>query len=154
MANALSNRHDAEEATQDVVVRVIEGLPRFRPSSGGFLAWAFAIAHNRAVDLRRARSRSSATDPAEMARAEERAGGAEAFAREPRDEHSALRELIAPLSLVQREVLTLIYEFDLAPERVGEVLGRSAASVRQEHARARRKLLEVVEAERRRLFGR
>lgn len=152
MTQVLSDTHDAEEAAQDVLAKVIESLPRFR-SDSGFASWAFAIAHNHAMDFRRARSRSAATDPWDVDRARERAarhGDPDA----PRDQHSVLRELISPLPQLQREVLTLLYELDMSAEQVGEVLGRTAASVRQEHRRARERLGAVIERERVRLFGR
>jgi RNA polymerase sigma factor (sigma-70 family) len=152
MLHSLDNVDDAEEATQQVMVRVLEGLPRYRFGDAPFKSWTFAIAHNHAVDYGKARRRTRATDPVEVDRAHE-GDAARVDGREPRDEHSVLRELISPLSAAHRAVLTLLYEYDLSPEQAGVVLGRTAASVRQEHKRARAKLREVVVRESERVFS-
>jgi RNA polymerase sigma-70 factor (ECF subfamily) len=152
MRRQLRNASDAEEATQDVLLKVIEALPRYHGVGEGFGAWTFAIARNHAIDYRHRQSRTTAIAPADMARAAD-AVSLCAEPRPPCDEHRVLHDLIAPLSKLHREILTLMYEFDMSPDQVGVMLGRSAASVRQEHGRARAKLLEKVERERRRMFG-
>jgi RNA polymerase sigma-70 factor (ECF subfamily) len=148
MRSVLRDSYDAEEATQHVMLSVLEGLPHYRLEGTPFKAWAFAIAHNYAVDFRRRRGRSIATDPAEVDRVHE----LDEVQLEGRDERSALQELIRPLGRAQRQVLTLLYEHDLSPEQAARVLGRTAASVRQEHKRAREKLRSVVYDEAERMY--
>jgi RNA polymerase sigma-70 factor, ECF subfamily len=152
MLRALGSPEDADEATQQVMLHVIEGLPRYRQSGTPFLSWVFTIAHNQAFDLRRQRERTVAMEPTRLASVREAVNAAPARAI-PRDERSALRELIAPLSPAQRQVLILLYEYDLSPEQTAGVLGRTAASVRQEHGRARAKLRQIVTRESRRMLG-
>jgi RNA polymerase sigma-70 factor, ECF subfamily len=152
MLHALGNVDDAEEATQQVLLSVLEGLPRYRFGDAPVRSWAFTIAHNYAIDYARKRDRALSTDPAQVARAHEDEGARSELGA-PRDEHSVLRELISPLSPAHRQVLTLLYEYDLSPEQVGLVLGRTAASVRQEHKRARAKLREIVLRESERVFS-
>ena len=91
-------------------------------------------------------------EPARLASMQDAADGVAAHAI-PRDPHTALRELIAPLSPAHQQVLTLLYEHDLSPEQAAAVLGRTAASVRQEHRRARAKLSEIVMRESQRVFA-
>lgn len=152
MLHALGNLDDAEEATQQVLLSVLEGLPRYRFGDAPFRSWPFTIAHNYAIDCARKRDRAQATDPAQVARDHEREDARRGMDG-PRDDHSVLRELISPLSPSHRQVLTLLYEYDLSPEQAGLVLGRTAASVRQEHSRARAKLREIVLRESERAFS-
>lgn len=152
MLRALGSREDAEEATQQVMLSVLEGLPRYRQNGKPFLSWVFAIAHNHVFDLQRRRGRTVAMEPAQLAWVQESVDAVPAR-QIPRDQHSALRELIAPLSPVHQQVLTLLYEHDLSPEQAAAVLGRTAASVRQEHGRARAKLREIVMRESQRVFA-
>jgi RNA polymerase sigma-70 factor, ECF subfamily len=152
MLHALESIEDAEEATQQVLLNVLEGLPRYRQNGTPFLSWVFTIAHNQAFDFQRRRERSVAMEPARLASMQDAADGVAAHAI-PRDPHTALRELIAPLSPAHQQVLTLLYEHDLSPEQAAAVLGRTAASVRQEHRRARAKLSEIVMRESQRVFA-
>ncbi len=46
----LRNSEDARDVTQDALVRVVAGLPRYRPT-GLFLAWAIRIARNEAMSF-------------------------------------------------------------------------------------------------------
>jgi RNA polymerase sigma-70 factor, ECF subfamily len=152
MLRALESREDAEEATQQVMLSVLEALPRYRQNGKPFLSWVFAIAHNHACDFHRRRERTVAMEPADLAWVRESLDTAPARAI-PRDPHSALRELIAPLSPAHQQVLTLLYEHDLSPEQAAAVLGRTPASVRQEHRRARAKLAAIVALEAERVFA-
>jgi RNA polymerase sigma-70 factor, ECF subfamily len=59
---ALGYLHDPEEAldvTQDVFVRMVEGLPRFREQAN-FYTWLYRIAVNRCIDRGRRKSRHPA----------------------------------------------------------------------------------------------
>lgn len=152
MLRALRSVHDAEDATQQVMLQLLEALPRYRQGQAPFVAWALVVAHNYASDCRRRRARETVTDPVEIEGVHERGSGwvDGASARQTRN---ALSELIAPLSPVHRQILYLLYEHDMSPEDVGRVLGRSAASVRQEHRRAREKLRVIVSRESGRMFA-
>jgi len=55
----LSSRAAAEDVFQDVWIKVMQALPRYRPSRGSFRPWLYRIAANAAVDrIRRDRLRS------------------------------------------------------------------------------------------------
>jgi RNA polymerase sigma-70 factor (ECF subfamily) len=55
----LSNAQDAEDAAQEVFVRVYQNLGDFKPS-GKFSTWLFALAHNACIDRLRWRVRHAA----------------------------------------------------------------------------------------------
>jgi RNA polymerase sigma-70 factor (ECF subfamily) len=142
---ALGGRHDAEDATQEVLVRMLEALPRYRPGGVPFRSWLYTIAQNVAIDrARRAVRTAVATAPADLARAQEARPPAPSAGTAARD---SFQELIAVLPHVQRQALTLIYLHDLTSEQAARVLGRSPASVRKAAERARQVLRARVVAD-------
>lgn len=48
LVRMLAGHHDAEDITQQVLVRAIRGLPRYR-DKGHFKAWLFRIAHREGI---------------------------------------------------------------------------------------------------------
>jgi RNA polymerase sigma-70 factor (ECF subfamily) len=44
------NRHEAEDLTQDVFIRVFGGLPRSNPSADSFAPWLYRITYNLFID--------------------------------------------------------------------------------------------------------
>src|SRR6187397_2174736 len=59
---SVGNRHDAEDLTTQVFVKMLESIGRFRWQSAPFSAWLFRIAHNLAIDHFRARKRVRAEE--------------------------------------------------------------------------------------------
>src|SRR5438045_5873005 len=53
----VGNRHDAEDLTTQVFVKMLESIGKFRWRSAPFSAWLFRIAHNLAMDHFRASKR-------------------------------------------------------------------------------------------------
>src|SRR5215208_4127184 len=60
------SRHDAEDLTQKVFVRVFEALPAYRPERRPFTGWLWRIAANAAVDHHRRSLRADVTAPDEL----------------------------------------------------------------------------------------
>src|SRR5438093_26795 len=54
---SVGNRHDAEDLTTQVFVKMLESIGKFRWRSAPFSAWLFRIAHNLAMDHFRANKR-------------------------------------------------------------------------------------------------
>jgi RNA polymerase sigma-70 factor (ECF subfamily) len=141
--------HDAEEtddATQEVLLKVIQALPRYVAGPQSFRRWLFTIAQHQAIDRQRAH-RAALVDPDEVARLAEAGEATDSEPPSPRSEHRALLELIAPLSPRRRAVIVLLYLHDFSPEQAGRALGRTAAAIRQDHQRAREQLRAIVDAE-------
>lgn len=61
----LNDRAEAEDALQEIYVRVWQAADRYRPGRAGPMSWLIAIARNRAID--RLRARKPATGPIEAA---------------------------------------------------------------------------------------
>ena len=135
---------DAEDATQQVILRVLEALPRYLSTETPFRGWLFTIAHNVAVDRQRAaRHTARATDPDDLVwTAESRARRA---ADDTPQRRNAFREMLAPLTRVQQQVLTLIYQHDFSAEQTAAILSRTPADVRQQCKRGLDRLRRRVD---------
>jgi RNA polymerase sigma-70 factor (ECF subfamily) len=55
----LANRNDAEDAVQEVYVKIWRNAERYQAEHGRALDWLVAVARNHAIDVLRARKRSS-----------------------------------------------------------------------------------------------
>jgi RNA polymerase sigma-70 factor (ECF subfamily) len=124
--------HAAEDLTEQVFLRALDALPRFREQGEGpestFRVWLYAIARNVIANERRRRRRhpEDAIDAAlELAAPDDPA--ATAIARvEVRRAWQAVREL----SPERREALELRFVHELSAREIGQVMGRSEAAVR------------------------
>ncbi|MEA2130274.1 MAG: hypothetical protein QOJ85_3165, partial [Solirubrobacteraceae bacterium] len=104
-------RHDADDAFQETFIAALRAYPRLRKDSN-LRAWVLTIAHNKALDMHRARARR----PVPVAEVGDRpdpaiAAGPPAGAGAGADgDHW---ERVRALPQRQREVLTLRYAADL-----------------------------------------
>jgi RNA polymerase sigma-70 factor (ECF subfamily) len=131
--------HEAEDAAQQVFVKMLEGLGGYEQRGGPFRGWLFVIARNYALTQLPRQARTQAAANIEQLRERDSA---------PQDaaDLSALdwltdRDLfvfVERLPLSQRQVLFLRYVVGLSMTEVGGVLGQSPEAVRQQHARALR----------------
>ena len=121
------NRHDAEDAVQDVLISVASAWPITRPMP--YLKKAVA---NRCIDLIRKRHEI----PVEIM---PDAGVADkGFLRH--EEARRFFELLQDLPPRQRQTLVLRYQFDLSDGAIAKMLGISVATVRSQAQHALRKL--------------
>lgn len=114
----------AEELHQQTWLSVLEHLPRFDPSSGsgGFKAWLFRIATNKANDHWRSRGREKAAKEGLKLITEEAAPGA-GHRLEGAEQEDKLRKAIETLPEAQRQVLVLRYYSNLKFVEIAEILG-------------------------------
>ncbi|HEX2015326.1 MAG TPA: sigma-70 family RNA polymerase sigma factor [Solirubrobacteraceae bacterium] len=127
---------DAEDATQQVFLKVFEGLPAFELRGGSFRGWLFVIARNHALN------EIARTRPALISELVETG---EPERGEPADESvlgwisdRELQMFIERMPLTQRQILFLRYVVDLSMKEISELLNLSPASARQQHSRALR----------------
>jgi RNA polymerase sigma-70 factor (ECF subfamily) len=120
-------RQDAQDVAQQVFVRLLSELPRYRPSDAPFSAWLLRVARNLAVDHRR----HSRDVPVPVVR-----GSAEASYEIRRECIDSLRDALAPLTVAQRQVLVLQDLAGLSPPEIADRMGRSVHSVHCLHNRA------------------
>jgi len=136
---SLQDTHEAEDATQEVFIRVLEALPGYERRNVPFRAWLFRIVRNSAINRIRQRQRLSVEAPEELQRRAETSGQV-ANRSETLDwlEDRDLVGMIEQLPLAQRQVIVLRYMLELRGSEIAEILERSPDAVRQLHQRAMR----------------
>lgn len=150
IAYRFSGRVDeAEDLTQEVFVKVYQGLSRYEPAAGAFGTWLGTVARNHAIDhyrrKREERLRVTA-DPESLQALPDRAEGQDhALEREERAQlvRRAVRALPAPL----REAVVLCDLQGMSYEEIAETLALPLGTVKSRINRGR---LELA----RRLLGR
>ena len=131
---SVGNRHDAEDLTTQVFVKMLESIAKFRWRSAPFSAWLFRIAHNLAMDHFRANKRWQPEeevpepDPGEGSAAEEEA--LESIGRQ------SMLELIQNLSHEQQQVLTLKFVFNFPNADVATILNKTEGAIKSLQHRA------------------
>jgi RNA polymerase sigma-70 factor (ECF subfamily) len=128
----LRNDHDAEDVVQQVFTRMLTAIHSYEQRSVPFSAWLLRITHNLAIDhLRR---RSPVCEEPGRAVVDERSEFEAGRLR------GALRDALAELPELQREIVVLRHFGGLSPREIAQRLGRSEDSVHGLHHRARRAL--------------
>lgn len=120
----LAGSQAAEELHQQTWLSVLDHLDRFDPaaSGGGFKAWLFRIATNKANDHWRSRGRERIVKDGLRLLADELPPFADAQI-EADEEGERLRRAIEMLPEPQRQVLVLRYYSDLKFVEIAEILG-------------------------------
>ena len=130
----VGNRHDAEDLTTQVFVKMLESIGKFRWRSAPFSAWLFRIAHNLAMDHFRAARR---WQPEEEVPEPE---GSEELSAEEEALHSigrkSMLEMIETLSSEQQQVLTLKFVFNFSNAEAGTILGKTEGAIKSLQHRA------------------
>ncbi len=125
----VGNIEDAENVTQEVMVRVFRGLPGFEGRSK-FESWLLSIVYNTARThlARRQRDREVVfTDEVPEVPVED---------AEPGD----FDQLIARLDSVERTIVTLRFREDLELREIAEVVGMKLSATKMRYYRALEKL--------------
>jgi RNA polymerase sigma-70 factor (ECF subfamily) len=125
------NDHDAEDIVQQVFTRVLTAIKSYEQRSVPFSAWLLRITHNTAID--HVRRRRPALDETQVA-----------DGQRPHYEISqlrgVLRDALAELPDVQREIVVLRHLGGYSPGEIADHLGRSEDSIHGLHHRGRRAL--------------
>jgi RNA polymerase sigma-70 factor (ECF subfamily) len=126
------NDHDAEDVVQQVFTRMLTAIQNYEQRSVPFSAWLLRITHNMAIDY--LRRRMPVCEDPERAVVEDRPEFETGQLR------GALREALAELPEVQREIVVLRHFGGLSPGEIAARLGRTEDSIHGLHHRARRTL--------------
>ena len=125
----VSTPADAEDAVQDVFVRLLTKAPRFRDGEHE-KAWLLRTTLNRASDLRRGRRDDAPLDEALTVSAE--------------DNDGSLLSAVRALPEAYSAVIHLYYYEGYSAREIGALLGRSEAAVNAHLARGRKRLRELL----------
>ena len=135
----LGIRQDAEDAAQEVCIRIAKALKNYQ-GSGAFTSWLYPIALNAARDIARKRSRDNVRNDAFGVHTE-----IIASTHDDDDEErvGALWSAVAKLSEKQRETVLLVYGEGYSHAQAAEALGISEATVSW-HIHEAKKRLRVL----------
>jgi len=142
------NDHVAEELHQQTWLSVLDHVDKFDASSsgsGGFKAWLFRIATNKANDLWRSRGREKAATEGLRLVTETEAPSAE-VRMEGSEQEMKLRAAIEKLPEAQKQVLLLRYYSDLKFVEIAEMLGCPLNTALGRMHKAMLKLKQMMEA--------
>lgn len=140
------NRHDAEDITQEVFIRVFKSLDRYEP--GSFTGWLHRITTNVFLDMVRRRSKVRINpigeDTAQMP------SGDPTPEQSLQDAHldPDLQDALDDLAPEFRAAVVLCDVEGLTYEEIGEVLGIKVGTVRSRIHRGRRNLRAGFDARR------
>ena len=148
----LRHRADAEDATQEALLRIVTHLGQFR-GEARFSTWAWRIAVNRILDLSRERAAAVPTDFEAMRVDLE--SGREPEAPERTEDAVLLRELKVQCSRAmlqclgpdERVAFTLGDLLGLSSEEAAEILGIERPAFRKRLSRARAALQQFLSTE-------
>jgi RNA polymerase sigma factor (sigma-70 family) len=148
----LRHRADAEDATQEALLRIVTHLGQFR-SESRFSTWAWRIAVNRILDLSRQRAGEVPMDFQAMR--EDLESGREPQAPERAEDAVLLRELkmvcsramLQCLGPEERVAFTLGDLLGLSSEEAAGVLGIERPAFRKRLSRARASLQQFLSSE-------
>jgi RNA polymerase sigma factor (sigma-70 family) len=135
--------HDAEDCFQETFIAALRAYPELE-HGGNLRSWLLTIAHRKAIDHHRARSRRAAPKGSP----EEVAGG---VAVADRGLEAAVRDgevwtLVSGLPPKQRSAVVLRFATDMAYGRIGEMLDCSPDAARRSVHEGLKKLREELVA--------
>lgn len=125
----LSNPTEAEDLAQEVFLRVLEALPRFRFRGPPFSAWIFRIAHNLVVDRYRRTGHAGEVLPLDTVLGLPSGQDVPAQAILAL-EAQALGAALARLTEAQRQVLLLRFVAGLSVRETAQAMGKSENAVK------------------------
>ena len=150
ISRLVADPDEVEDLTQETLLRVVRGLPRFR-GEASLRTWALRIAGNVVIDQRR-RSACRPAPPPVVAPEADPAEGELELAPAPPDQlertisADCLRGALATLSASYRQVFELHDLSGLTGAEIAELLDLPLATVKIRIHRARRRLRERCEA--------
>jgi RNA polymerase sigma-70 factor, ECF subfamily len=146
LSRYLRDPRDVAEASQEVFIRMLQGLPHYEIGEVPFRFWLLRIARNYAVDVLRREKHSQVEREDRLNRLREDAGAAPMVGERGWLDDERTQLAVSSLPLEQQRMLLLRFGFGYKSEEVAKLLGCSPAAVRQQQSRALRRLEENLQA--------
>jgi RNA polymerase sigma-70 factor (ECF subfamily) len=146
LVRMLGTRAAAEDALQDVFVRIWQQAGQFDHIKGRALAWIVAITRYRAIDLQRREHPTVVLEEAELAGAEQLRIESPTDDVEFGTAHAALRRCLELLSAGQRECMLLAFQRGLTQQRIAQRVGQPLGTVKSWVRRGLQSLKACLEA--------
>ncbi|MDQ1419522.1 MAG: polymerase sigma-70 factor, subfamily [Acidimicrobiaceae bacterium] len=134
---------DADDLTQEVYLRAIKALPRFRGDASA-RTWLLAIARTTVADHIRTLQRRRAASTSAAASARRTSPAASAAVVAAPDEHVVLRAVIGQLPEDRRTAFVLTQVLGLSYAEAAEVCRCPMGTIRSRVARARAELVSAI----------
>lgn len=128
----LPQRETAEDVTADIFFTIFCNLERFDATRGNFVVWLYVIARNTVrnyINSAPVRYEKNFCEVPEKFFQSNEAG----TIANPLT--TRIQRILERLSDKERELLTLIYDFELTNKEIAELYGENAATIRQRHHR-------------------
>lgn len=140
----LRDAQAAEDLASDVMLRVLESIPRYQPRGVPFSAWVFRIARNRLVDIRRRSHRRREVGLAESLTTASSIGSPHSTVERALD-FGEVCFALAQLTEAQEQVIVLRFLKDLDVATVARTIGRSESAVKSIQFRALTALRRIMQ---------
>lgn len=150
----LGNHHDALDAVQEILLKLMAALPKFQGRSR-FGTWLYRLAANTCLDIRRKRGRTSAesleatlehSPSVSLFINEERPAENPDIYVEQQYRENLIRAALDQLPESQRRLLVLRDLEDLSNSQVAEILGVEVGALKARLHRARQALKRILDA--------
>lgn len=130
------HKETAEDLTSQTFLKALQKLSTFDPQKSQFNTWLFTIARNTVFDFFRSHKNTDDIDDVwDLDSGDDLTQNTDKIL-----EQEKLRERMKALTPEQREILTLHFWQDLSYREIGEILGKTEASVKVASSRAVKKL--------------
>ncbi|MBN2047104.1 MAG: sigma-70 family RNA polymerase sigma factor [Anaerolineaceae bacterium] len=140
----LGNRHEAEDAAQEVFWRAYNALHRYDPDRP-FQTWLLSIASHYCIDQQRKRHFTMVTidQPFEETYQDETPNPEKSVSRS--ESQAEMETLLNQLKPKDRAALVLRYWYDMSEKEIAETLSLSVSAVKSRLFRARKDLAQMLE---------
>lgn len=138
---SLGECQEVDDVVQDTFVRAFASLDRFREESS-LKTWLFTIARNLVRDRSRARRRQRAAVPIDERHAVTEHDALDGVVADETERR--MRQAVARLSPMQRDVFTLRVAEGLAYKEIAQVLGSTEGATRVHYHNAMRAIKEFL----------
>jgi RNA polymerase sigma-70 factor, ECF subfamily len=131
------DQHEAEDITQQVFLKLISVIHKYRPREVPFTSWLLRVARNVALDHLRRRRSLACEDVYDASQPSDELGD---------DRRRGLEHALVSLPHEQRNVIVLRHLVGLSPGEIATHMGRTESSIHGLHHRARQSLKRELTA--------
>jgi len=144
--NVLKNREEAEEAAQDVFIKIYKTLGSFERKSK-FSTWAYTIAYRTALDYHKKKKRHTQSIDAEESylQIEDKVSLNPDQTMHQQDLKEKLKAAIRQLKPIDASVITLFYLHEKSVQEVAQILELTVSNVKTKLHRLRETLRTQLE---------
>lgn len=132
----LGNYHLAEDAAQEVFLKIYRGLPNFN-SDSKFSSWVYTVTHNTCVDLYRKNKNAGKT--ASIDNEKEIADSADELSE------GQLADILNNLKPEFKQVFAMVTIFGFSYKEAARHIGCTASAVKSRIYRARQEIIKMLE---------